>query len=137
MSSQSYQPISDEISKELATNLTDLQSKYQHCPQIIIEVESGNSIRDKVAKDLEKVLVPKKLGYYPKGNTYIGRFPDYPISVFSSSENLQYTQDFIRSISPYLKSQYFIDTSFSSNQQITFYINGTPTFNQEGQVKVE
>lgn len=137
LTSQSYQQLSNSVISKLVSNLQYLEDEYPNPPKIIIEIESGNSLRHKVANDLERILVANNLGYYPKGNTFMGRFPEFPISVFTSSKNLEYTQDFIKTIEPYLTSQYFIDTSFSGNQRIKFYINGIPTFNQNGQVRIE
>jgi len=137
ITSQSYQLISLEIKDQLNHNLNSLIIHHRDNPKLIIEIESGNSMRDKIARDFENILIPKNLGYYPKGNTFLGRFPDHPISLFSSIKNLKFTIDFLNSIKPYIESEFFVDTSFKSNEIVRFYINGTPTFSSNGKVKIE
>jgi hypothetical protein len=137
MTSQSYQPISKEINDQVNKNLTNLKIKYPNAPIIHIEIESGNSMRNKVARDLEIYFVTMNLGFYPKGNTSIGRFPDSPISIFTSKSNLMFTQDLINAIKPFIDCKYIIDTAFGSSDFIRFYINGTPTFSDNGSVKIE
>lgn len=91
ITSQTYQKISKEISDQLNKNLNIIKIKYPNNPKVIIEIESGNSMRDRIARDLESFFASRNLGYYPKGNTSIGRFPDHPISIFTSSKNLNFS----------------------------------------------
>lgn len=137
ISSQSYQEISYELNSILNSNFDLLVSKYKNHPKMIIEVEGGNSMRDKIARDLENFLIPRELGNYPKGNAYIGRFPDYPITMLTSNKNLNFSIDFIKIIEPYIESRFFIDTAFISDNFVKLCINGIPTFNKNGMIKIE
>jgi hypothetical protein len=137
ITSQSYQEISPELKELLNRNLNILKVKYRDSPKLIIEIESGNSMRDKIARELESFLLPRNLGYYPKGNTFMGRFPEYPVTLLSSKKNLKFTVDFLNSIKPYFESKNFVDTSFQSNDFVKIYINGIPTFNRNGTVQIE
>ena len=137
VSFQSYQKPTQELIYSMSQNLDNLKSKYTNAPKVKIEIESGNSIRHKVALDLEQFLIAKNMGYYPKRNTSTGRFPDFPISIFSSSANLNFAVDFINSLEPYIDSYFYIDTTSRSNEIVTMYINGTPSFKNNGSVKIE
>jgi len=137
LTSQSYKKISKELNVKLNKNFDILISRYKTHPLIKIEIESGNSMRDKVARDLESFLYSRELGIYPKGNIFIGRFPDYPVSVFSSKKNYQFTIDFINTLKLYIESKFHIDTTFRSNDFINLYINGAPTFDENGKIKIE
>ncbi len=137
ITSQSYQEISPELKELLNRNLNSLKVMYRNNPKVIIEIEGGNSMRDKIARELESFLIPRNLGYYPKGNTFMGRFPEYPVTLLSSKKNLKFTIDFLNSIKPYFESKNFVDTGFQNNDFVKIYINGIPTFNRNGTVKIE
>ena len=137
VTSQSYQKISKDLKSTINKNLDNLKSIYKYHPKVILEIESGNSLRHKVASDLEQLLYLREMGYYPKGNTWIGRYPNYPVTILSSKQNFNFTIDFIKSIKPYIDSFYFIDTTMRTNESIKMYINGTPTFRSNGSLKIE
>lgn len=127
-----------EIDNLLDINLKKLVSQYPNHPHTIIEIESGNSQRNKVAIQLEKYLEKYNLGIYPKGNTSMGRFPEYPISIFYNSKNKEYVESLINSIKPFLESDYHLEPNNNfSEAHIKIYINGQPLFDNNGMVKIE
>jgi len=137
VSSQTYKPISALIISSVNASLDNLLTHYPQHPKVVIEIESGNSMREKVARDLEEFLIKGNLGYYPKGNTNIGRFSAHPISLFTNKKNLKFSTDLLKALNPYMHGITFIDTSFISTDVVRLYINGVPTFNSEGSVEIE
>lgn len=112
LTSQSYKKISGGLKDILNGNFDSLKLKYnEHL--IIIEIESGNTMRDKIARDLESFLSPRDFGYYLDGVIKIGQFPDYPVKLLTNRNNLDFTMDFLKSIKPYINSVFYIDTSYS------------------------
>jgi hypothetical protein len=136
--SASYVPPDTSVRNMVFKNLHDLSSRHDTSNlQVIIEVESGNSLRDKVAKDLGGILSECNLGHYTKGNTYIGRFPDYPITVLCSTLNAHFARDLITSIEPLMAGKVGVLTDLQSDEIIKMYIYGTPTFSAKGEVGIE
>jgi hypothetical protein len=128
----------EDIDNSIYSNIQELIKQYPNHPLTVIEIETGNSQRNKVAIQLEKYLTENNLGQYPKGNTFMGRFPDYPVTLFFNPENKQYVEALIKSIKPYLKTEYHLEeTSNFPNNQIRIYINGQPLFETSGKVTIE
>lgn len=126
-----------EIENLLDNQLKRLASDYPNHPHINIEIETGNSQRHKVALQLEKHLDKHNLGSYPKGNTSMGRFPDYPISVFFNSNNKKYIESFVNAMKTYLISDYhFEENDNFPDDYVRLYINGQPSFDPNGVVKI-
>lgn len=135
-SNQLIQP-SDSILAQVDLNLNKLISEYVKRPKIVIEVESGNSQRHQIACDLEKIIQKFDLGVYPRGNTYMGRFPDYPITVIGNKNNIEFMQKFVEAISPYFTTDWYYDQADNfPDDFLKIYINGTPSFNSNGSVHV-
>ena len=133
-----YKPIIENTNQTITTKLDKLSIKYPNPPTTIIEVESGSTQRHKVALELEALLVKNNLGVYPKGNTFMGRFPNYPISVFLNPINKTFAKDLIKSLSLFITGEFKIieDIEFSADI-IKVYINGQPLFDPNGTVKVQ
>lgn len=127
-----------DINKSIDSNLKELVLLFPNHPLISIEIESGNSQRNKVAIQLETYFKNNNLGQFPKGNTNMGRFPDYPVSLFYNPDNKSYVDALVKSIKPYLKTEYHLEemSGFPLNY-IRFYINGQPQFETSGKVTIE
>ncbi|MFA5031699.1 MAG: hypothetical protein WC614_01650 [bacterium] len=137
ISSQDYKQLTESQREQVIENLKQLIREFSQPPKIFIEIESGNSMRNKVAYDLETLLKSFNLGQYAQGNTYIGRFPDHPITIICNSQNKEFVDKFIKAIEPYIKCQYYIDSNtIFSTDIIKFYINGTPSFEMDGRVQI-
>jgi len=136
--SNAYKKPSNKLTRTIFENLKGLKQKYPSPPVIIIQVESGNSQRRKVALQLERFLSEYWLGGYPSGNTSIGRFPEHPISIIYNSKNDLYVKDFLVAICPYMPKEYYLesDDNYSSNR-IILYLNGVPLFSNNGSVIFE
>ncbi len=136
--SASYVPPDTSLRNMVLKNLHNLSSRHDTSNlQVIIEVEAGNSLRDKVANDLGEILSECNLGHYPKGNTYMGRFPDYPITVLCSTLNAPFAKELITSIEPLMTGKVGFLTDLQSDKIIKMYIYGTPTFSAKGEVRIE
>lgn len=133
-----YKSINENIRQEISEKLDELANKYPNAPTTVIEIESGNSQRNKLALELEDLLSKNNLGVYPKGNTNMGRYPDYPISVFINPVNKQYTKELLVSLETLISGEFKIieDEGLPSNTQ-RLYINGQPLFDTNGKVKVQ
>lgn len=133
-----YKPIDGSVKNSISEKLNALHVKYPKAPVATIEVETGNTQRHKIALDLETLLQKSQLGEYPKGNTFMGRFPDNPISVFINPSNRTYVTELIKSLGEFISEGFVIveQNSFPSNF-IRIYINGQPLFDTNGKVKVQ
>ncbi len=138
MTSSSYKPLDNEIKREIINNLKILKSENKSFPYIAIEVESGNSQRHKIALELESILTPLELGTYGEGNTFIGRFPDHPISVFYNPSNDIYVKKITGILSNYIFEGFSLisDKNYPGNY-MRIYINGIPEFYNDGSLKVK
>lgn len=135
--SNTYFPLSSDLRSKIQKNLTSFVEKYSTNVRIIVEIESGNNNRHKVASDLGSLLTVNNLGHYPSGNTYMGRFPDHAITAFCSPTNVDFVNDFITAIAPYFNGEMFINTNFTSQDFIKIYINGDPVFYNSGKVEIQ
>lgn len=133
-----YKPIDDKVKKSISEKLKAVSAKFPKAPISSIEVEAGNTQRHKIALDLESLLANYQLGEYPKGNTFMGRFPENPISVFANPINRTYVDELIKSLGEFISEGFVIveDVNFPSSF-IRIYINGQPLFDINGKVKVQ
>ncbi len=76
-------------------------------------------------------------GQYRQG-TFMGRYPNDPITVFGNSSNVEFFKELQKALSHYIDSfwRYPIEESMN-NEELRIYINGEPSFNNNGQVKIE
>ncbi|WP_300490936.1 hypothetical protein [Flavobacterium sp.] len=133
-----YKAINENTKQTIIEKLEALSIKYPKAPNTIIEIESGNTQRHKVAMELEELLAKKDLGVYPKGNTFIGRYPDHPISVFINPINKTFVRELIDLLDLFISGEFKIieDVQFPIDI-IKIYINGQPLFDTKGKVKVQ
>jgi hypothetical protein len=133
-----YRPLDQKIIQEIDEDLEKLIVAYPNKPKTIIEIESGNSQRNKIALALEELFSKGQLGVYPKGNTFMGRFPDYPISIFINPINKKFTKDLLNSIELFITGEFkIIEDEKFPDDIIRIYINGEPLFDTNGKVKVQ
>jgi hypothetical protein len=57
-----YKPLNEKVVNEIDKKLDTLARVYPTAPKTIIEIESGNSQRNKIALFLEELLSKKNLG---------------------------------------------------------------------------
>jgi hypothetical protein len=134
-----HQSPNEELKDIISKNMKTLKAKFPQHPSIILEVESGNSHRNKIANTLEEIMIPFQLGNFPKGNTFMGRFPDHSITVIGNNNNIDFLKNFVSSISPYLTSDdwfYEVADDFPGDF-IKIYFNGNPVFDVNGKVKID
>ena len=128
----------DEISNTIFVNIENLINNYPNHPLTNIEIESGNLQRHKVASQLEQYLSENNLGRYPVGNTFSGRFPEYPISIFFNSNNRRFVEDLLKALKPYIVGEFhLVELPDFPSEFVRFYINGQPQFDISGKVKIE
>jgi hypothetical protein len=137
ITSDKYQEFNNEAKIKLIEDLKLLLNKYTTHPSFIINIESGNSMRNKVALEFESILTPLNAGIYPKGNTFTGTLPDHPVTIILNPINKQYTDEFLKCIRPFMISEYHFEykESFDVNY-VKFFINGQSTFDNNGQVTI-
>ena len=132
-----YKSLNETLSNEVERKLGILVTKYPNHPFVSVVIESGNSQRHKIALSLETFFQPKHLGNYPTGNTFTGVFLDHPISVFVNSANYSFANDLINSLKPFIQGEYQIikDDTFPLDF-MRIYLNGQPSFDNNGSVKI-
>ncbi len=127
-----------EIDNLLFSNIENLIKKYPNPPLTIIEIESGNFQRDKVAIQLKTYLSRSNLGEYQQGNINSQKCPNYPVTIMFNAENKQYVNALINSIEPYFEAKYNLrELPTLPIDRIKLYINGQPLFGPSGKVKIE
>jgi hypothetical protein len=133
-----YVPLNDCLKSKVQNDLSYLAQRYKNHPITAIEIEAGNNGRNKVALELEGLLSKDSLGVYANGNTFIGRFPDNPISVFINPQNKEYCNQLLKSLKLFVTGEYKIieDERFPANY-MRIYFNGQPLFDSDGRVKIE
>lgn len=142
ISSEEYKELSSEISHKIRGNLSSIKRKYNigNNNWINIKVEAGSSIRRKVAIDLDSLLSFKEndWAFFGRNNTNIGNYPNFPISIFYNPEIENIVKDLLTTLDMYITDGFELRSD--TNHQVdlvTIYINGTPNFNERGQVRIE
>jgi hypothetical protein len=131
-----YKSLDQSLKNQIDEKLKDLANKYSPSPEVIIEIESGNSDRNKIALELYEILKKKNMGVYSRGNTFIGRFPDSPISVFTNQNNNSFVTDLLNSLKLFIKGKFEVITNERmSNSHIRIYIKGSHYFLQMVQLR--
>ena len=137
-SQNEYKAINKDLKEEIKEKLDKLILKYPNPPKIVIEIESGNSQRNKVALEIEELFAKNNLGIYPKGNTFIGRFPEFPISVFINPANKNFANELIDALKSYILGEFkIIEDNATQTNFIRVYINGEPLFDSTGKVRIQ
>lgn len=137
ITSEKFQDLTSENKSTILIKLDDLFKRYPNHPLIMIQVESGDNMRNKVAMEFESLLSQYNAGIYPKGNTIMGFAPDYPVTIILNPNNKNYIEDFLKSIKPFITSDYHFDYLEKFDPKfIKFHINGKPTFDQNGSVTI-
>lgn len=135
-STQYFEP-NNLLLSQVENNLNLLIGEFPTRPKIIIEIESGNLQRHQTACDLEKIIQKFDLGSYPKGNVHMAKHPNNPITIIGNKQNIKFLEKFVNAISPYLSSKWQYETIDSfPDEFLKIYINGTPTFNNNGSVTI-
>ena len=131
--------LAEPLKVQLMNNLKLLYSKYQSPPSIYIEFESGNSSRYKAASEIYKYLkFCKNVSLEDPSNIIMGKYPNHPITISMNPKDTTFAKDLVKSLSPFITGTYGADLdSLDNPNEIEFYIYGTPSYNQYGQVTIE
>jgi hypothetical protein len=130
-----YRPISSELRATIKQNLSAFSASQAGGFCVIIRVEAGDSLRQRVARELGELLSSANLGNFPRGNTNIGVAPEHPITVWCTKNQLAPVRSFLAAIAPYVKGEMFIDVSKDDGAgTVTLYLNGIPVFSPDGSV---
>lgn len=130
-----FRPLDAKIEERLGVELDKLKAKYERSQiRIQVEVEANSSERQKVAETLGRLLSSKGLGGYASG-TYIGRFPNAPITLFYGTENSEIAKDFRAAVSGFITGEIRFEPLISwPSNFLRFYLNGTALFSEDGRV---
>ena len=135
-SSHEYRAPSQDVEATLLKNLMSFKAGLgQTGLQVHVEIEAGNSLRDKVATTLGNALSTTGIGSYPQGNTYMGRFPGHPVTMHFSPQDQDTAFKFKDAISVFIRSAIHMEPlpGFSPHF-FRIYLNGEPLFNKDGSV---
>ena len=140
-SSLEYKVLSNDLRAQIVKELIFFKEKHRvgNYNWININIESGSSMRRKLATDLDFLL---KFGSNDWAlfheNIMIGTNPENPISVFFHPDTENIVKDLLKILSTYIKEGFVLRADNSHlNNTIDIFINGTPNFNENGQVRVE
>jgi hypothetical protein len=141
ITSASYQMLSDSLKDIVDNKLNLFSKKYKilNTQWISIEIESGSTIRRKVAIDLDALLSShsRNWSFFDKTSISSGRFPDAPISIFCAPNMKPIARELMASIEPYILGEISYVSMNSWGNRIKIYINGNPLFDREGKVTVQ
>lgn len=130
-----YCPISSELRIRVKQNLSKLAELQAKDFEVILRVESGNSQRERVAKDFGSILLEAGIGRFPEHNTFSGQFPGHPITIRCGKKQRQEVNSFIEAVEPYIKGEVFVgDSQDESMPTIIMYLYGMPIFSPDGSV---
>jgi hypothetical protein len=134
-----YRPISPELRRHVEQNLAAFREKYSGMvPVVRVEYESGNNERFKVGAILGEMLATQSLGSFASTSTSIGRFPGFPVTLHCGTNGSAMALDFLSAVSGYLTGQVNVVTlSQWPANQVRLYLNGTPSFAENGAVTIQ
>ncbi len=140
--SASYTEPSPDILNKLQSQLQEIKNKHKipNVTWIAINIEAGSSLRFKVANDLESILSSKGKNWarFGRTNTMMGRFPEYPVSIFYTPELEPVVSELKLALEVYIIDGIILRPAAGyQNGTIEIYINGTPVFDLDGRVKIE
>jgi hypothetical protein len=136
---QQFRPASPEIQRSVEEKLATFRVQYAATPPVVtIEYEQGNDERFKVGAALGEMLSKQGIGGFDGMSTYIGRFPGYGMTLRCGTNGLVMASAFLSAISNYLTGQVSIVTirGWPANK-VCLYLNGTPSFSENGSVIME
>lgn len=138
ITSEKFQDITSDFKIKISDNLAELVKNYPNHPTLLIQVESGDNMRNKVAIEMKGLLSQYGIGYYPKGNTFMGVMPDHSVTIILNPDNKKYIDELFSSLKLFIISD---DFHFEPNESfpkdvVKFYINGKPTFDLNGTVTI-
>jgi hypothetical protein len=135
-SSKEFKPISAEIDAQLTQKLKDFKVGIGRKELFVrVDIETGSSLRDKVATTLGNALRSAGLGDYPKGNTFMGVLPDYPVTILCAEKDQDIAMKFQQAIAVFLRGGTHIKADPGFNRHfIRVYLYGQPLFENDGSV---
>lgn len=133
-----YKALSPDVEAQLISSLKAFKASIHDNPiHVRVDVENGSSLRNKVAASLGNALSSLGLGgsSQGKGNTFIGVFPDHPVTILCADENQDIAIKFQQAIEIFLRSGVYIERSHHFPRDfIRVYMYGQPLFNSDGSV---
>ena len=128
-----------ELESQLSKELIKFKELHKTSLFVEIGIETGSSIRYKIASKLEQLL--KKNGipsHFKSGTSYYGWNQRSPITIKYNPLNEQFSKDFGNLVKTYINSdiEYKSDETFES-WKIFFFINGDAIFNKNGSMKIQ
>jgi hypothetical protein len=130
-----FAPPSPDVSASVKVQLQALKGRFPE-DVVVVEYEAGNHARRSVAEALGRLLESAKIGSCPSGNTFIGRFPDHPVTVFYAPEDEAFRVGLVQALGAYVKAQPVIHYETWANQHfVRIYLHGEPTFQPDGTVE--
>jgi len=134
-----YRPMTQELRRDLETKLAAWSKNYATAaPVVRVECESGNSQRFKVGVDLGEALARQNLGGFDPTSVSIGRFPEYPLTLHCGSNSLALASAFLSAISSYVTGRVnVVPLTQWPESHLRLYLNGTPSFSENGAVNME
>ena len=133
-----YKSLDVKIFNEIQSKIENLTVLFPSYPSVIIEIESGNTIRTKIAKTLEKLFSIKNMGRFSINNTFLGRYPGQTMSILIHPSNKEFASSLLEITRLYISADINIimDDKFSK-KFIKIYINGEPIFDMNGKVRLQ
>lgn len=136
-SSNEYVKLNAIQKDKLHANLDYLLKNNPAYPSFMITIENGSSERYALACEIEELFESKYVTNFGKRNSISGFAPNHPITIICSKNLKPFVESLKKAISPFITAEMYIDNRHLSKDFIRIHINGTPYFNEQGQVRVK
>ena len=135
-SSKEFKPVSAEIETQLREKLRSFEASITRKKLTVsVDIETGSSLRDKVATTLGDALRSAELGYYATGNTFMGVLPEYPVTILCAPEEEETAIKFQKAIAVFLRGGTHVKAESGFPRDfIRVYLYGQPLFESDGSV---
>lgn len=134
-----FRPPTPEVQRALAASIQALRQRHPALA-VQIDIETGSSLRFRVADTLGQQLERASIGGFGRTNTFMGVAPEHPVTVWCAPESLALARDVLTSVTAYLRvlpEAHIEVRDGSPSQRVHIFINGLPRFNDDGTVVIE
>lgn len=135
-SNNEFKAVSPALEAQLISSLEAFKAATVGNPiQVRVDIESGSSLRNKVATTLGNALSGIGLGSYPKGNTFMGVLTDHPVTILCANQDRDIAVKFQQAIEIFLRGGVYIKQEQGFPRGfIRVYMYGQPLFKSDGSV---
>jgi hypothetical protein len=130
--SADIRPVSNRIEQQVLKNLKTLKQNYP-TKWVRLFIEAGSTMRDTVAKTIDKYISQFDIGGYSAGAIVMTQ-STHPIEIICGKSTESFVKDLLSALSPLLKNRYFILSNDAAGDMAQITIVGTPFYSKNGAI---